>query len=317
MTSESDTPGGSFTRPQFFDEQPRLRAADQQMVVGGDLDALQSAVFLHDRLDWEVVGFYTGFETVYYTDADALSDAVWVDLDVNHPSIESLGHHILRDTAEDDLDGLQRSCNLNEARGISRQSFTRKYPLGTIHFLCWLHDAAGFTPLQRAFLLSADSTWINGQTHNYGDNVREWVQHCLDLDWLVDALDDIQTEAFETTIREDVYPIIEETGFSHGGSSGWTTSRHFDLNGWQCSFDDPTTAEVQALVDRIAAVMGWDAFDVPANMQVERGSRHSIDYDTMTAEYGSLDDLLRETNAFSYAIPTRNSINYTTDIDVV
>jgi hypothetical protein len=47
-----------------------------------------------------------------------------------------------------------------------------------------------------------------------------------------------------------------------------------------------------------------------------RGDRHSIDYGTMLERYGSLDGLLRETDVFSYAIPTYKTVNYTTDIEL-
>ena len=309
-------PRESLSATELRSAYPFLDATDQDMVVGGDIDALLSAAFLSDRLDWTVVGFYTDFREVYYTDRTAARNAVWVDLDVSRPTLRSVGHHIVRGTADEDLDGLERSCNLNEVRGVSREQFTRKYPLGTIHFLLWLHGADGFSPLQRALLLTADSAWINGQSHNYGDNVSEWVENCLPMDWLVDALEEIQTEAFETRIRDEVYPRLETIGFSHGGTSGWTTSKHYSLNGWQCEFSDPRTEKVQALVERIGDVMGWDTFEVPSDLARVRGDRHSIDYSTMRSRHGDLDGLLREEDVFSYAISSYRTVNYTTAIDL-
>lgn len=317
MTGPNDEIAASLSRDGIREQYPFLEDRNRAMVVGSDVDALLSAAFLHEELGWEFAGFYTGFETVYYTDVDTIRDAVWVDLDVNRPSLRSVGHHILRTRQDDALPGLRRSLNLNEVRGVYRKDFTRKYPLGTIHFLLWYHDVEEFTDLQEAFLLSADSTWINAQ--RYTDNVTEWVENCLPVSWLVDAIEAVQTIEFERRIREEVYPRIETTGFSRGGSSGRTSSSHLGLNGWQCSFTDPTTDEVVNLVDLIADVMDWGPVAIPAGMQVERGTRRSTTYSEVRDTYGDLDTFLDETDTFSFAIPsTYNgvSINYTTDISL-
>lgn len=286
------------------------------MVVGGDLDALLSATFLQEHLGWEVVGFYTGFENVYYRTRDSIRDAIWVDLDIDRADIRSIGHHVLRTRLDDDLDGLGNSLNPNEERGIYRGNFTRKYPLGTIHLLLWLHREDSFSPLQHAFLLSADSTWINAQ--RYTENVTDWVENCLPLDWLIEAIEDARSETFERRIRDDVFSRIEATGFSHGGSSGRSRSTHLGLNGWQCSFTDPTTGNVENLVELLGEVMGWRPLDVPAGLQLTRGTRNSTTYAAVRSEYGGLDPFLRENDVFSYAITSTNPnvwINYTTGID--
>lgn len=315
MTSQNHSIADSLSRDDLREEYPFLEDSDRAMVVGSDIDALLSAVFLHEELGWEVAGFYTDFENVYYTDEDTIQDAVWIDLDVNHPSLRSVGHHILRTRLKDELPGLRHSLNLNEVRGVYKRNFTRKYPLGTIHFLLWFYGIDEFTPLQEAFLLSADSTWINAQ--QYTDNVTDWIENCLSSPWLVDAIEDVQTKEFEQRIDQEIYPRIETTGFSRGRSSGRTQSSHLNLNGWQCSFVDPTTDKVANLVDLIGQIMDWDTFDIPTDMQVERGSRQSTTYSEIRDQYGNIDTFLNETTTFSFAIPsTYNgvSINYTTDI---
>lgn len=294
---------------RFFDD------TDGKMVVGSDIDALLSAAFLHHELGWEVSGFYTGFKKVYYTDKDAIKDAVWIDLDINHQDLRSIGHHIVRTESDDELAGLRGSLNLNEVRGVGLDSFTRKYPLGTIHFLLWLYGVDELTPLQKAFLLSADSTWINAQ--HYRKNVTDWIKNCLPSPWLIDAVKDVQTQEFEHRIAAEVYPRIEATGFSRGGSSGRRSSTHLDLNGWQCSFDNPATEKVRNLIGLIGEIFDWGTFDVPTNMQVEQGSRQSTTYTKIQSRYDDLDTFLDETETFSFAIPSAYHdvrVNYTTNI---
>lgn len=306
-----------LSRDELLAKYPYLDQQGRKMVVGSDLDALLSATYLQETLDWDVVGFYTGFESIYYTDREAIGEAVWVDLDINRPDARSVGHHILRTRPDEDLHGLENSLNPNEERGVSTRNFTSKYPLGTIHLLLWLHEETSFSPLQRAFLLSADSTWVNAQ--RYTDNVTEWVENCLPLDWLTDAIEAAQTEEFERRIQNEVFPRIEAAGFSHGGSSGRSQSTHLGLNGWQCSFTDPRAEKVRNLVELLGDVMDWRPLDVPADMRVERGTRNSTNYEDVRSEHGGLDSFLQANDVFSYAIPSTYrgvSINYTTDIDL-
>jgi hypothetical protein len=84
-----------------------------------------------------------------------------------------LGHHVLRLTPADRLPELSAKCNLNELVGRSVQrGFTRKYPLGTVHFLMWLYDV-DLPPHPDAELLIwlADSTYINAQARSWR---RDW-----------------------------------------------------------------------------------------------------------------------------------------------
>ncbi|MDB2239209.1 hypothetical protein [Halorubrum ezzemoulense] len=315
MVGPEHTVADAFSRNDIREEFPFLDDTDRTMVVGGDIDAILSAVFLHHELGWEVSGFYTGFENIYYTDEDAIQDAVWVDLDVSRQDLRSIGHHIVRTQLDDELTGLQSSLNLNEIRGVYKENFTRKYPLGTIHFLLWFYGVNELTPLQKAFLLSADSTWINAQ--HYTDNVTDWIENCLPSQWLIDAVEDVQTQEFEHRIAEEVYPRIESTGFSRGSSSGRKTSTHLNLSGWQCSFEDPTTEKVANLIDLIGEIMDWETFSVPSDMQVEHGSRQGTTYAEVRSHYDDMDTFLRETNTFSFAIPSTYRsvrINHTTDV---
>lgn len=67
----------------------------------------------------------------------------------------------------------------------------------------------------------------------------------------------------------------------------------------------------------IAEVMEWDSFDLPKNMNVIRGSRTSNrDYNKILSDFDRIDDFLSEREVFSYAIPNRNTLNFTTEINL-
>ena len=128
-----------LNRTELLARYPWLTQRQRHMVIGNDLDALLSAQFLHHALGWSIAGFYN-YTTLYHDPAIAPWECVWVDLDVYHADLSSIGHHILRLSPADQIPGHHASVNPNLLRGIDQTDFARKYPLGTIHFLLWLHD---------------------------------------------------------------------------------------------------------------------------------------------------------------------------------
>lgn len=314
-------PAESLSRERIREEYPWTVEAGKDVIVGSDVDAIVSAAYLAEHLDWTPIGFYTDFENLYVapdaTRADVL-DAVWVDLDVYHPEISSIGHHILNFRLDDEIPGHADTLNPNLLRGVYHGNFRRKYPLGTIHFLTWLHGRpAEATELQRLLYWMPDSTWINGQSHRFRDNVRDWLFNCVPVEFLIDSFDWIDRPEFEDALAERLYPLIEDTGFSRG--RGQVTSRHRGLGGYQCTFVDPTEdrAKLQALVDAIADVMGWEPFAVPAEMRVIRGNRTSnYSYSRVLDDHEGIDEFLAANDVFSYAVPNRNTLNYTTGLDL-
>ena len=164
-----------LNRTDITHQYPWLTQRRRPMIIGNDIDALLSAQFLYHVLDWTVAGFYN-YTSLYHDPAIDPRECVWVDLDVYHADLLSIGHHILRPTPADRIPGHRASVNPNLLRGIDQTNFVHKYPLGTIHFLLWLHDIRirNRRPA-RLMLWLADSTWINAQ--RYRANVRDWLTH--------------------------------------------------------------------------------------------------------------------------------------------
>lgn len=298
-------------------------SAAETVIMGDDLDAaLSSYFYLVKNPAARLVGIYTGYTTLFYNASLSTADlerSVYIDLDINHPSCRSVGHHIVRINGDDKLTGLQNSCNPNEVVGRSvAHRFTEKYPLGTIHFLLWLCDEPIPTTYHAEQLIwLADSAFINGQQHRFRKNVERWIHAEMPHLSLLQTPDRIDTVQFEIEM-EQLQQKLTSLGFQKG--SGQIKSRHKQLTGFQCQPNDVTTQGISRYIvkifDMIASITGWKI--APQQLDVTQlkaitGQRRN-DSLTNILKKTSLDSFLSTKNVFSYAIPFKNNINYTTGI---
>jgi len=314
-------PADSLYRDRIEGEYPWAFEEDKDMIIGSDIDAIISSVYLNEYLGWNPIGFYTDFENLY-TDADVdqedVKDAVWVDLDIYHPDTASIGHHILNFRLSDEIPHHSKTLNPNLLRGMYHGNFSRKYPLGTIHFLTWLHEQpTTVTETQQLLYWTPDSTWINGQSHRFRNNVRDWLFNCIPSDFMLESFEWIDQPSFEDALAREIYPRIESTGFSRG--RGQVSSQHRNLGGYQCTFTNPNEKhnQLQSLIDLIANIMDWGSFALPRNMKVIHGNRTSnYSYSNILDDFDGIDEFLSGYDVFSYAIPNRNTLNFTTEMDL-
>jgi hypothetical protein len=301
-----------FDRIDFLTRYAWLTQLHQPMIIGNDLDGLLSAQFLHDHLGWTVAGFYN-YSALYHDPAVNPLDCTWVDLDIYHPRVGSIGHHILRPAPTDRIVDHQLTVNPNLLRGIDQTDFMHKYPLGTIHFLLWLHDRR--IVRQRAAILLlwlADSAWINAQ--HYRPNVQTWLREWLPVPELVDTFDETNTGGFEEDMRDQVLSAIDGTGLA-GADNIQRRSKHLNLGGHQCVWNKPEEVlkvrRVTALIERR---FGWKQPDFPREFKGVEGHRRSAALPELVKRHGSFDAFLANERVFSYVIPNRDRINYTTGL---
>lgn len=287
------------------------------MIIGNDLDSVLSAAFLHDKFGWDVAGIYD-YEILWHSDtfhdfSTRLENGefVAIDLDMYRGNIPSLGHHILSDGEASELPGHVRTLNPNEIRGITTENFRRKYPLGTIHFLLWLFEEEITDELTQALVWLADSAFINGQSHKYRENVSEWIRNYLSAPWLTTSLEKIDTPEFEELIENKLFPLLEATGFARG--DGQIVSRHRNLSGFQCQYDNPNQARnrLLRLFRLVYRLTGWTSPQVPRVLAPHRGVRHRMDISKLPKRNESLHNFLENEPVFSYVFPFRREINYT------
>ncbi len=289
-----------------------LKAINQPMIIGNDLDALLSAQFLHAQLGWTVAGYYN-YTTLYHDPNINPLDCTWVDLDIYQPLVGSIGHHILRPTPADRLPGHQLTVNPNLLRGIDQVDFTHKYPLGTIHFLLWLHDQP--VPRKRAatlLLWLADSAWIN--TQHYRPNVRTWLADVMPVPELLATFDETNTGDFEEEMRDQILSVIDLAQLADADNIQ-RRSKFLGLGGHQCVWNKPEELlKVRRVTNLIERKLGWTSPQFPAKWTAVQGYRRSGALPNLIAQHGSFDAFLANERVFSYVIPNRNRINFTTGI---
>ncbi|MBI2427205.1 MAG: hypothetical protein HYV29_00125 [Ignavibacteriales bacterium] len=291
--------------------------------MGDDLDAALSAhLYLAKNPASKIVGIYTEYKTLFYNSSLSTTDlerSVYIDLDINHPSCRSLGHHIVRNNGSDALIGLRNSCNPNEIVGRSvTHGFKEKYPLGTIHFLMWLYnEPIPSTQFTEQLIWLADSAFINGQEHRFQKNTANWICNEMPHPPFVQSLKKIDTMEFETEM-ERLQQQLSSLGFQKG--SGQTRSRYKQLTGFQCQSTaispDGMTQYIHDIFSMIGSMTGWQIsqsqLDI-SNLRSVTGARTSESLSNILKQ-SSLDSFLSSKNVFSYAIPFRDNINYTVGI---
>jgi len=320
-SSVFENPWTKEAREGIFQKFPWLNGTNQEMVVGTDLDGLLSAVFMHEKYEWKILGFYD-FETVWFSpgvSTEQLRNAIWIDLDVYHPQIRSIGHHILKYRQDDKIPGHSQSLNPNLLRGIYHANFQQKYPLGSIHLLIWLFDCKlPQTQLHKLLFWHPDSSWINGQSHRYRNNVDDWLHNFVPNDLMVDTFADIESEKFEEEMQDVLFPRISQTGFKQG--IGQVGSRHLKLRGYQCNFENPNNygRQIRNMFSLISQITSWTVPTIPQSYNSIQGTRNKprYDYKSMRENFGNLDSFLQKMKVFSYAIPNVGKMNYTNKISL-
>jgi hypothetical protein len=290
---------------------PWLTQRDRRMIIGNDIDALLSAQFLQHTRGWSIAGFYN-YTTLYVDPAIDPRECVWVDLDVHDPACCSIGHHILRPTPTDRIPGHRSSVNPNLLRGIDQTGFTHKYPLGTIHLLLWLHDFR-IRNRRTAMLLLwlADSTWINAQ--RYRSNVRDWLTNWISVPELIDTFDQADTPDFEAEMQAQVLSKLQLAELGPGNVQN--VSQHLGLGGHQCAWDRPEDLpKVQRVTNLIERAFGWRAPLFPREFRTIQGVRHSARLPELIQKHGAFDKFLENERVFSYVIPNKDRVNYTTGL---
>ncbi len=329
-------------RAALLEGYPWLRphGEPERVVMGDDLDAaLSTALYLHLHPEAQLVGVYAGFQRVLHSaqlEWDEVLGALWLDLDIHHPACRSLGHHILHLAPGEELPALAQSCNPNTLTGrCLDRSFTRKYPLGTVHFLLWLYDLD--LPRGRhadLLLWLADSTYINAQSQSwkknwkdagagewvlrrgFRENVRDWLFRLMPHPPLQAGFAALDTPAFEERMARFQEEVLGRARFVQG--KGQAASRHRQCYGWQCQ--PPEGADLvlhlRQLLALVAQHTGWHLHPgqiAPLQETVTRaGRRELVRVETVRRE--GLASFLERRRIFSYVFQSRRTLNYTTGL---
>ena len=293
---------------------PDSHVTPPYLVIGDDLDALLSAALwntVSDR-DWKIIGVYHKYEKIvtatrYHRD---LGNAIWLDLDINSYTIKSIGHHLIFPDSSAKL--TSNHLNLNYLGKISCKNFRKKYPLGTIHFLMYLFDNdIPECKFAREMILSADSTWINGQKHRFRKNVKRWIYNCIPIRGFKSCQKLLDTLEFEKSMKA-YFNHLESNNIPRG--TGQVKSNLLKLSGYQFQFDPSKESELKHRFDLIESITGWDPPQTISFNTEIIGNRKR----TYLSQIKSFDihKIMDGQDIFSYVFPHKGVINYTTGIDL-
>lgn len=315
-----------FKRYRLFADFPWLNPDNEvtphYLIIGDDIDSLLSAALWNhvSNRDWKIIGIYHKYETLYFAAGyrEELQRAIWLDLDIAEENILSIGHHITRLNNNDRNPGLRKGFNLNERRTISLQNFKRKYPLGTIHFLMYLFDME-IPPGKFAnqMIISADSTWINGQKHRFSKNMKDWLLNTIRLKTLYKIFQKLDTPEFEVEMKS-YFDYLKSNNIPQG--TGQVKSLHQQLFGFQCQFNPENSDMLNRLFSLINEITGWDIpkyfpFSKSNSLRGSRFYNQEIKK-SIIDQYGNLDEFLKRKNIFSYVFPNNGKLNYTEGITI-
>jgi hypothetical protein len=295
-----------FARPDYV----------QGMVIGDDLDSLLSAMYLQQKFGWPVTGIYCQYTRLWHTgSAKDFQEKLFagklfaVDLDIYHPAIPSLGHHIISLKNDDELPGHSHSLNPNAVRGFSiQQHFRRKYPLATIHFLLWLFEEINLSPEAEMLVWLADSTFVNAQ--HYRENVEEWTTRFFDFSPFVQKLPALQTLDFEENLQKKILQRMAANPLCRPSRSNYK-SKHLGLNGFQCQFENPNAqnSNLQSLLTILSTLSGWSRLNFPQRFDgFLEGKRREIQVSEARLPFG---EWLEHNGVFSYAFTYKDRLNCT------
>jgi hypothetical protein len=92
-------------------------------------------------------------------------------------------------------------------------------------------------------------------------------------------------------------------------------SNHLGLGGYQCAWDRPEDLpKVRRVTDLIYRTFGWRAPQFPRDFTAIEGRRRSAKLPDLVKQHGSFDKFLANEKVFSYVIPNKDRVNYTTGI---
>jgi len=287
------------------------------MVISPDIDGYICAAFLHHFYNWQLVGVFT-LNALYLnsqlspTPAESqeqleqqlsTQEVVFVDHDINHPGIVSIGHHILNwsSRTEPGRHEIATSLNPNLWSGITVADFKSKYPFGSIHLLLAASQGISQKPSRRfvALLLHVDSTLRNAL--NYQENALWWLR------WLRAHEENSPLQPLCRVLRafNPVLSLQELQALGHD-------FERIGLEpGKQGVVDDPTDESQRQKMERfftyISNLTGWKVPSLPNFKTVIKFKRNSLP--TKRANF----DAVVAKKPFAYAIISKSysgGINY-------
>ena len=308
----------------------------KNVVISPDIDGFLCYLLFSELYDANLIGIYTTNTLVlfdHYDGHDALS-ALWLDHDIAHSKIQSIGQHIIQNKLTDPLSFRKKnSFNPNVIWSKSREnSFLGKskdmdkYPFGTIHFLMQglMEDSEPQNSEAFALLAHADSSWMN--SINYSHNCKLWFGKMFNGKSRL--IEEITSKKYCTKenllIHSNILNNLEKLGlsqFSSGRtfnsklSSGWEHIKGFQTLTFN-HLEDPLIyiKILNAILNYLSEIMGWKTSNVIKINEIFKGAEISNNPNHLFVDI-SLDEWVEQCNIFSYAFIFKDKIKFTSQLE--
>lgn len=175
------------------------------IIISPDMDGFMSAQLLNKYNGAKVVGTYDK-NILCLSDGAKVEECLFVDCDINHPNIVSIGNHMR--LANDKMS--KRSFNPNTHFGITQ--YSDKFPFATAYLIAFATEIeTSATDIIR--MAYADSTLRNMES--YSDNMRTWSDRmkCPSVNYVISATDYAKTLDEEIRV---IYPTQSFTSKRYG-----------------------------------------------------------------------------------------------------
>lgn len=288
---------------------PWLRERGRDCILSPDCDGFLCGLYMSHFLQWRIRGFYDGKILSAEKNTDP-AECVFLDMEICRPHVRSIGQHMLYfNVARPPHPALEeRFGNCLSPNNIRRfdfkDNFMRKYPLGTIHLLMALspqggttEDAADFAPL-----FYVDGTFKN--LLNYPENCLDWL-HFLDAE--NNALRNLFYGEYPfsrlMTVMRDFFRML--------GDIAGPQRRADKLPLTTAAAVSPAQRkQTEQFVRTMGEMTGWRYH--PENWTWDGYESRVLAKGGITPTLGRFQELMAQ-NPLSWAIISRQSIEYTTD----
>jgi len=322
--------------PQF---NRALDAWDGKFIITSpDVDGLLSSTFLCNQTGAKLIGVYTTSHLILFdghTNADAIN-AIWVDHDISHPGIICMGQHLVRIQVDDQLP-TRHKPNFNpnliwpvawencfNGRQVNKVD---KYPFATIHYLMRGMKVPDPEPHTTAYslLAHADGTWVT--SYDYPFNCNQW-REWMFKDWpgvINDLVDQTYADEQSLRIHLDLLESLLDVGISKGRSranvsqdipSDWASIEgHQGVRFSIRTRHEPWVQKFNGVLAFISNTMSWKA-NAPQRITKVISGKAQPEYPDRILRHSNLDEWMEENSVFSHAITFRNTIRFTTNMEL-
>ena len=299
---------------------PWIIEEGQDCILSPDSDGLLCGLFMSHHLNWKIRGFYDGKVLIFDEGIDPRK-CVFLDMEILRSGVRSVGQHMLMYDKKDlpkKWNDFSQCISANNLRDFDfKNDFKEKYPLGTIHLLAAIVGQNKKVIIKKnavSSLLYTDGTFKN--QFNYPENCLKWLDYlCADKNDnpLRSIFMDPHYSTYELMIAlRDIFADINRIG---GGKRGGDKIRISDSRGNPVSlrgkmFKEEITKQAESFIEMLADRTGWG---------FSRGSWKWGPYRIFRFKKGSIKpgkgryQKMFSGNLLSFAIISRNSIEYTLD----